>query len=193
MDVRPFPERVLDGIVRRGVRLPSALPTAQEHAALGGREAGGGGSPHGVGGLDQLPPLHRGPLARADEACDRLVDPARKMCTSNVPCALCPSFGGSGGIVSRRVGGEDHGGTMGGNRMVGGDERLCRKEIGGLALLCTRYRRFGCSTRCSDVLSRVGRGGVEGEARALGAYVVLMSLTCCGCTCEQSIQSSIDS
>ena len=45
MDVRPFPERVLDGIIRRGVRLPSALPPAQEHAALGGRETGGGGSP----------------------------------------------------------------------------------------------------------------------------------------------------
>ena len=105
MDVRPFPERVLDGIIRRGVRLPSALPPAQEHAALGGRETGGGGSPRGVGGLDQLPPLHCGPLARADEACDRLVDPARKMCASPVPRAVYPSFGGSGGIVSRRVGG----------------------------------------------------------------------------------------
>ena len=119
MDVRPFPERVLDGIVRRGVRLPSALP----------------------------------------------------------PCALYPSLGGSGGIVPRRVGGEDHGGTMGGNHVIGGDERLCHKKIGGLALLCKRYRRFGRSARCSDVLSRVGRGGVECEARTLGVFVMLRRLS----------------
>ena len=75
MNVCPFPERMLNGIVRRGVRLPSALPPAQEHATLGGRETRGGGSPRGVGSLDQLPPLHRGPLARADEARDCLIDP----------------------------------------------------------------------------------------------------------------------
>ena len=98
------------------------------------------------------------------------------MCASTVPRAVYPSFGGSGGIVPRRVGGEDHGGAMGGNRVIGGDERLCRKEIGGLALLCKRYRRFGRSARCSDVLGRVGRGGVECEARTLGAYVVLTRL-----------------
>ena len=176
MDMRPFPERVLDGIVRRGVRLPSALTPAQEHAALGSREAGGSGSPRGVGGLDQLPPLHRGPLARADEACDRLVDPARKMFASIVPCALYMSLGGGGGIVPRRVGGENHGGAMGGDRVIGGDKRLCRMKLGGLALLSQRYRGFGRSARCSDVLSRVGRGGVECEARTLGAYVVLRRL-----------------
>jgi hypothetical protein len=75
VNVRPFPERVLDGIVRRDIRLPTALAPAQEHEALGSREARGGGSPRGVGRLEQLIPLHRGPLARADEACDRLVDP----------------------------------------------------------------------------------------------------------------------
>ena len=100
------------------------LPRSTRRSAVVRR--GGGGSSHGVGGLNQLPPLHCGPLARADEACDRLVDPARKMLTSNVPCALCPSLGGSGGIVSRRVGGENHGGAMGGDRVIGGDERLCR-------------------------------------------------------------------
>jgi hypothetical protein len=73
--VRPFPERVLDSIVRRGIRLPSALAPAQEHEALGGRETRGGGSPRGVGRLEQLIPLHRGPLARADEARDRLINP----------------------------------------------------------------------------------------------------------------------
>jgi hypothetical protein len=73
--VRPFPERVLDGIVRRGIRLPSSLAPAQEHAALGGREARCGGSPRGISRLEQLIPLHRGPLAHADEARDRLVDP----------------------------------------------------------------------------------------------------------------------
>ena len=65
---------------------------------------------------------------------------------------------------------------MGGNRVIGGDERLCRKEIGGLTLLCKRYRRFGRSARCSDVLSRLGGGGVECESHTLGAYVVLKHL-----------------
>ena len=50
MNVCPFPERMLNGIVRRGVRLPSALPPAQEHAALGDREAGGGGCTSGAAG-----------------------------------------------------------------------------------------------------------------------------------------------
>jgi hypothetical protein len=77
--VRPFPERVLDSIVRRGIRLPSTLAPAQEHEALGGRETRGGGSPRGIGRLEQLIPLHRGPLARADEARDRLIDPRRKV------------------------------------------------------------------------------------------------------------------
>jgi hypothetical protein len=77
--VRPFPERMLDGIVRRGIRLPSALAPAQEHATLGGREMRGGGSPRGIGRPEQLIPLHRGPLARADEARDRLIDPRRKI------------------------------------------------------------------------------------------------------------------
>jgi hypothetical protein len=77
--VRPFPERMLDGIVRRGIRLPSTLAPAQEHAALGGRETRGGGSPRGIGRLEQLIPLHRGPLARADEARDRLINPRRKI------------------------------------------------------------------------------------------------------------------
>jgi len=52
--VRPFPERVLDSIVRRGIRLPSTLAPAQEHEALGGRETRGGGSPRGIGRLEQL-------------------------------------------------------------------------------------------------------------------------------------------
>jgi hypothetical protein len=52
--VRPFPERVLDGVVRRGIRLPSALAPAQEHAALGGREMRGSGIPRGIGRLEQL-------------------------------------------------------------------------------------------------------------------------------------------
>ena len=39
MNVRPFPERVLNGVVRRGIRLPSALAAAQKHASLGRREA----------------------------------------------------------------------------------------------------------------------------------------------------------
>jgi hypothetical protein len=76
VDVRPyFPERVLDGIVRRCILLPSALAPAQEHATLGGREMRGGGSPRSVGRPEQLIPLHRGPLARADEARDCLIDP----------------------------------------------------------------------------------------------------------------------
>ena len=59
MNVRPFPERVLNGVVRRGIRLPSALAAAQKHASLGRREAGGGGcsrGSRGVGSLDHLPP-----------------------------------------------------------------------------------------------------------------------------------------
>ena len=149
MSVRPFPERVLNGVVRRGIRLPSALAADQKHASLGSREAGDGGCSRNIGSLDQLPPLHRGALARAYEACDRLVDPARKVCASTVPCAVYPSLGGSGGIVPRRVGSEDHDGTMGGNSVIGGDERLCHKEIGGLALFCKR----DCEL-CSVVMRR---------------------------------------
>ena len=42
------------------------------------------------------------------------------------------------------------------------------KEIGGLALLGERYRRFGRSACCGGDLSSKGRGGVKCKARALG-------------------------
>ena len=56
VNVRPFPERVLNGFVRRGIRPPSALAASQEHASLGRREVGNGSCPRSIGGLDQLPP-----------------------------------------------------------------------------------------------------------------------------------------
>ena len=39
LNVRPFPERMLNGVVRRGIRLPSALAADQEHASLGRRDS----------------------------------------------------------------------------------------------------------------------------------------------------------
>ena len=51
------------------------------------------------------------------------------------------------------------------------------KEIGGLALLGERYRRFGRSACCGGVLSSKGRGGVKCKARALGTIALLKRLS----------------
>ena len=51
------------------------------------------------------------------------------------------------------------------------------KEIGGLALLGERYRRFGRSACCGGVLSSKGRGSVKCKARALGTIALLKRLS----------------
>ena len=161
----------MNGIVRRGVRLPSALPPAQERATLGDREVGGGGCTRGVGRLNQLPPLHRGPLARADEARDRLVDPRRKVLCGGTPRAVAPGRSTGGGKASRRVGSLDRGSAVCGDGMVGGDELLRREEVGGLACLSeTTPRRARARACCRGSCCCEQRAGwyswctLEGEA-----------------------------